>query len=115
MAKHISWKIWTSGLVGYRKLTCLKSMFPFTFPNIIPESSLGSILDLRSSIAKIEAAANLALLESAATELDSEIPMAARASAKKTYREHKRYWLLFCYRLANIRSLAYIEKWNFMK
>jgi len=59
-------------------------MLPFNLSNVIPDSSLASILDLRSRIANTEAAADFALLESGAKELDCEIPMAAIDRAKKT-------------------------------
>lgn len=53
---------------------------------VMPESSLGSILDFRSRIAKTEAEADLALDESGAKELDCEIPIAAIAREKNTFK-----------------------------
>ena len=45
-------------------------MLPFNVSKIMPESLLGSILDLRSRIANTEAEADLAFDESGARELD---------------------------------------------
>lgn len=55
-----------------------------TSSKIIPDSSLESILDLRSRIANTDAAALLALLLSVAKELDCDIPIAENANAKNT-------------------------------
>lgn len=55
----------------------------------MPESSLESILDLRSSIANTEAVADFAFAESGARELYWVIPTAAKLRAKKTYKAYK--------------------------
>lgn len=59
-------------------------MFPFRVSNVIPDSSLASILGLRSRTANTEAVADFALVESGARELDWETATAAIARAKKT-------------------------------
>jgi hypothetical protein len=51
---------------------------------VTPASSLGSILDFRSTIANIEDAADFALEESDVRVLDCDTPIAAIARARKT-------------------------------
>ena len=45
-------------------------MFPFNLSKVMPDSSLGSILDFWSRIANTDAEADLAFEESGAKELD---------------------------------------------
>lgn len=52
------------------KLKWRNCMSPFTFGNVTPESSLGSISGFRSRIVKMDAVAILALYEFDAKELD---------------------------------------------
>lgn len=80
-----SLKIRILGLVGYLKLICLSSISPFRFSKMVPDSSLGSMSDLLSKIANMEAVALLALLESGANVLDWDTATAAMFIAKKTY------------------------------
>lgn len=66
------------------KHTLRSSISPFTLSIVIPDSSLGSIFDFWSNMAKIEAVAAFALDESGAKELDWEIVIAAIVREKKT-------------------------------
>ena len=74
----------TSGLVGYLKLTCSRSISPVMLGSVMPASLLESILGLLSRILNIEAAESFALLESGAIPLDSETPTAEIVKAKNT-------------------------------
>lgn len=60
----------------------------------MPESSLESILDMRSSIANTEAVADFAFAESGARELYWVIPTAAKLRAKKTYKAYKTLYFI---------------------
>lgn len=75
--------------MGYLKLRCSNTIFPSTDSNVVPELSLESIKDLRSSIANTDAVADFAFAESGARELYWVIPTAAKLRAKKAYKAHK--------------------------
>ena len=75
--------------MGYLKLTCSNSIFPFIVGSVIPTLLLESILGLLSRIPNMEAAESLALLVSGAMALAWETPVAAIAKAKKTWQGKK--------------------------